>query len=84
MLTVNFVLKVSNIQLRKLRIILKILRLLQGGHPCLLFCYPQGEELFYYFGKVKDGTQCFKETRGVCIRGRCKVIFSVKTFIIHI
>lgn len=49
------------------------LRILLGGNQCLLFCYPDGEELFYYFGKARDGTQCSKEPYGVCVRGRCKV-----------
>ena len=51
-----------------------ILYLPPGDNQCLLFCYPYGGELFYYFGKAKDGTQCSKEPHGVCVRGRCKVI----------
>ncbi|CAH3194078.1 unnamed protein product, partial [Porites evermanni] len=52
----------------------KWLSYVRGDNQCLLFCYPQGGQLFYYFGKAKDGTQCSKEPRGVCIRGRCKAV----------
>ncbi|XP_068740737.1 uncharacterized protein [Montipora capricornis] len=46
----------------------------RGDNHCLLFCYPYGGELFYYFGKAKDGTPCSKEPDGVCVRGRCKPV----------
>ncbi|KAL9987521.1 hypothetical protein ACROYT_G001844 [Oculina patagonica] len=46
----------------------------RGENQCLLFCYPYGEDLFYYFGRAKDGTQCSKEPYGVCVFGRCKPV----------
>ncbi|KAK2568054.1 Papilin [Acropora cervicornis] len=47
---------------------------MRGDNQCSLFCYPYGEELYYYFGKAKDGTPCSKEPNGVCVRGRCKSV----------
>ena len=54
----------------------------EGDNHCLLFCYPYGGELFYYFGKAKDGTPCSKEPDGVCVRGRCKVMRQHDVYIV--
>ncbi|XP_028648199.2 ADAMTS-like protein 5 isoform X1 [Erpetoichthys calabaricus] len=42
-----------------------------GSDPCDLSCLALGQNFYYNFGHVLDGTPCPTETDGVCIKGQC-------------
>nr|DBA32025.1 TPA: hypothetical protein GDO54_007777 [Pyxicephalus adspersus] len=42
-----------------------------GQGDCELSCLAQGQNFYYNFGKVLDGTSCHAEYDGICINGQC-------------
>ncbi|XP_066557653.1 ADAMTS-like protein 5 [Amia ocellicauda] len=42
-----------------------------GSNPCELSCLAVGNNFYYNFGRVLDGTPCQTEPGGVCVNGRC-------------
>ncbi|XP_067105270.1 ADAMTS-like protein 5 isoform X2 [Osmerus mordax] len=42
-----------------------------GSNPCELSCLALGQNFYYNFGRVLDGTACGKEPGAVCVNGRC-------------
>ncbi|XP_063781939.1 ADAMTS-like protein 5 isoform X2 [Pseudophryne corroboree] len=42
-----------------------------GQGDCELSCLAQGQNFYYNFGRVLDGTSCRTEYDGVCINGQC-------------
>ncbi|XP_030045505.1 ADAMTS-like protein 5 isoform X1 [Microcaecilia unicolor] len=44
----------------------------QTGHSeCDLTCLAKGQNFYYNFGRVLDGTKCHTDSDGVCISGHC-------------
>uniref|UniRef100_A0A4W3I571 ADAMTS like 5 n=1 Tax=Callorhinchus milii TaxID=7868 RepID=A0A4W3I571_CALMI len=44
-----------------------------GGSPCELNCLAKGQNFYYSFGRVLDGTECHPDSKDVCINGKCLV-----------
>ncbi|XP_075063943.1 ADAMTS-like protein 5 [Mixophyes fleayi] len=42
-----------------------------GQGDCELSCLAQGQNFYYNFGRVLDGTSCRTEYDGVCVNGQC-------------
>ncbi|XP_056428031.1 ADAMTS-like protein 5 isoform X1 [Hyla sarda] len=42
-----------------------------GQGDCELSCLAQGQNFYYNFGRVLDGTSCHTEYNGICINGQC-------------
>ncbi|XP_053319112.1 ADAMTS-like protein 5 [Spea bombifrons] len=42
-----------------------------GQSDCELSCLAQGQNFYYNFGRVLDGTSCREEHDGICINGQC-------------
>ncbi|XP_023669967.1 ADAMTS-like protein 5 [Paramormyrops kingsleyae] len=42
-----------------------------GSNPCELSCLALGQNFYYNFGRVLDGTSCDTEPGVVCVNGRC-------------
>ncbi|KAG9489211.1 hypothetical protein GDO78_005289 [Eleutherodactylus coqui] len=42
-----------------------------GQGDCELSCLAQGQNFYYNFGRVLDGTSCHAEYNGICINGQC-------------
>ncbi|XP_048583777.1 mucin-17 isoform X2 [Nematostella vectensis] len=43
----------------------------RGSTRCLLYCYPVGQRVTYYFGRARDGTKCSDFPHSVCVFGKC-------------
>ncbi|XP_043933638.1 ADAMTS-like protein 5 [Protopterus annectens] len=42
-----------------------------GLNPCELSCLAKGQNFYYSFGRVLDGTRCHADSNHVCINGKC-------------
>ncbi|XP_007906821.1 ADAMTS-like protein 5 [Callorhinchus milii] len=42
-----------------------------GVSPCELNCLAKGQNFYYSFGRVLDGTECHPDSKDVCINGKC-------------
>ncbi|XP_067829556.1 ADAMTS-like protein 5 [Heptranchias perlo] len=45
-----------------------------GPSPCELSCLAKGQNFYYNFGRVLDGTRCQADSGGVCINGQCLAV----------
>ncbi|XP_041034489.1 ADAMTS-like protein 5 [Carcharodon carcharias] len=45
-----------------------------ASSPCELSCLAKGQNFYYNFGRVLDGTKCEAGSNGVCINGQCLAV----------